>query len=105
MFSKPFAFAAAIVLSAAIGGCAAQSPTGKQGMMNKASSMKCKQSAEDSQQENKDLAPEAQRDKREGKRLKKAGCPMMAAKTVQPENLAPRDEGLSDKDPHAEHRR
>ncbi len=105
MLSKPLALAVAIVLSAAVSACATQSSANKQGMMNKESAMKCKQAAKSPPGEMKERAPRGRQEGREKEGMKKAGCPMMAAKAGKPENPSARDEQPSEKDPHADHRR
>ena len=98
MLSKPLSLAAAIVLSAVLGACATQGAAGKPNM--KMSAMDCKQTHDSSQRKEKESAPGP-----ESGRMKKAGCPMMAAKAGNPEQPPAESPAPSDKDPHADHRR
>jgi len=97
MFSKAFALAAAIALGLGVGACATKNPADEQNM--KMSAMDCKQSADSAQHEKKESAsgPDSQR-------MKKGGCPMMAAKAGKLELPPPGDVAPSGKDPHADHR-
>ena len=100
MTSNAITLAAAVGLCAILGACATRGPETKVGMMQKASAMECPKMAGTPEPDEGDR----RQDGPQGKRMMRAGCAMMTAKTGKAEQPLPGAAPSKETDPHADHR-